>query len=77
VFREQLEKRNIRLAPKKITAPNYEYEFRAAWKNDIWHVYERCRLILSNQTLFWKKANRWVGRSASLAESPEPFGCTF
>src|ERR1700733_12222294 len=33
VFRTQLEKREVlsRLGPKKIVAPNYEYQFRAAW----------------------------------------------
>ena len=36
VFRRPLERRNVmaHLTPKKIVAPDYEYEFRAAWKNE-------------------------------------------
>jgi hypothetical protein len=73
VFRDELDRRNVRLAPKKITAPDYEYQFRAAWKNDVWHVYEPVSFDLVEANSLVDKANRWVGRSASLADSPEPF----
>jgi DUF3037 family protein len=75
VFRTPLEKRGLlsRLAPKKIVAPNYEYPFRAAWRNEIWHVYEPVSFDLVESTSLLDKANRWVGRAASLIESSEPF----
>ena len=75
VFRTPLERREVlgRLGPKKIVAPNYEYEFRAAWKNEVWHLYEPVSLDLVEPTSLLDKANRWVGRAASLAESPERF----
>jgi hypothetical protein len=75
VFREALERRSVlgSLAPKAIVAPDYEYEFRAGWKNDIWHVYEPVSFDLVESISLVDKANRWLGRSASLAESPEQF----
>ena len=75
VFREPLERRNVlqRLGTKKIIAPDYEYQFRAAWKNEIWHVYEPVSFDLVEPNSLLDKANGWVGRSASLAESPERF----
>jgi hypothetical protein len=74
-FRVTLERHNVltHLAPKKIVAPDYEYEFRAAWKNEIWHVYEPVSFDLVEPSSVVEKANRWVGRSASLADSHEPF----
>jgi hypothetical protein len=75
VFREALQKRNVlsALTPKAIVAPNYEYEFRAGWKNDVWHLYEPVSFDLVEPSSLLDKANRWWGRSASLAESSEPF----
>ncbi len=75
VFRGPLQRHNVlpHLVPKKIVAPNYEYEFRAGWKNNVWHVYEPVSFDLVESSSVVEKANRWVGRSASLAESDEPF----
>ena len=75
VFRDALERRNVlsSLTPKAIVAPDYQYEFRAAWKNEIWHVYEPVSFDLVEPSSILDKANRWRGRSASLAESSEPF----
>jgi hypothetical protein len=75
VFREPLERRSVlsSLVPKAIVAPDYEYEFRVGWKNDIWHVYEPVSFDLVEPNSLVDKANRWWGRSASLAESPERF----
>jgi hypothetical protein len=74
-FREQLERRSILhyLTAKKIIAPDYEYQFRASWKNEIWHVYEPVSLDLVEPNSILEKANRWVGRSTSLVESPDRF----
>jgi len=73
VFRTPLERRNIlpHLAPKKIVAPDYEYQFGAAWKNDIW-LYETVSFNLVGSNSLLEKADRWVGRSANLIESAEP-----
>jgi hypothetical protein len=75
VFREQLERRKLLsyLEPKKIIAPDFEYEFRAGWKNEIWHVYEPVSFDLVEPSSLLDKANRWWGRSANLAESGERF----
>jgi hypothetical protein len=75
VFREALERRSVfsSLTPKAIVAPDYEYEFRCGWKNDIWHVYEPVSFDLVEPNSLVDKANRWWGRSASLSESPEQF----
>jgi hypothetical protein len=75
VFRIPLEKRELlsRLVPKRITAPNYEYHFRAAWQNQIWHLCEPVSFDLVEPSSLLDKANRWVGRAASLMESDERF----
>jgi len=75
VFREPLERRSVLqcLTSQRIVAPDYEYQFRASWKNEIWHVYEPVSFDLVEPNSLLEKANRWVGRSASLAESPDPF----
>lgn len=75
VFRTPLERRNLTsvLTAKKIEGPDYDYEFQAGWKNGIWHLYEPVSFDLIEPNSLLEKANRWVGRSASLAESEEKF----
>jgi len=75
IFRTPLDLHRVlsKLEPKKIASPNYEYQFRAAWRNQIWHVCEPVSFDLVEATSLLEKANRWVGRSASLSESSEPF----
>lgn len=75
VFREPLERREIasKLLPKKIIAPNYEYEFQHSWKNQSWHVCEPISFDLVEASSMLDKANRWVGRAMSLSESKEHF----
>jgi Protein of unknown function (DUF3037) len=74
-FREALSRRQVggALAPKRIVAPYYEYEFQHAWKNDIWHLYEPVSLDLTDGGSIVEKANRWVGRGTSLNDSSERF----
>jgi hypothetical protein len=74
-FREALDRRNVtaRLAPKRIVAPDYEYEFQHAWKNNLWHVYEPVSFDLLDGRSMVEKANRWVGRAVSLHDSREKF----
>jgi hypothetical protein len=75
VFREPLEKKSLisHLSPKKITAANYEYEFQRSWKNGVWHIYEPVSLDLADGSSILEKANKWLGRATSLADSAEPF----
>lgn len=75
VFYKPLERKNItaRLTPKKIVAPNYEYEFQRTWKNSAYHIYEPVSFDLTDPTSIVDKANRWLGRGMSLAKSNENF----
>jgi len=74
-FKEPLERRHITayLQPKRIVAPNYEYEFQRAWKNQVWHLYEPVSFDMVDRSSIVEKANRWVGRAASLSDSPDKF----
>jgi hypothetical protein len=74
-FREPLERRHVtsHLGPKRIVAPNYEYDFQRAWKNEVWHLYEPVSFDLMDGGSILEKANRWVGRATSLQDSAERF----
>jgi hypothetical protein len=74
-FREPLDKRHVtaHLSPKRIIAPNYEYEFQHAWKNQVWHLYEPVSFDMVDGGSIVEKANRWLGRATSLNDSPESF----
>jgi hypothetical protein len=75
VFRAALEKRSLlhQLGSKRIVAPDYEYEFKAGWKNGVWHVYEPVSFDLVDPSSIIDKANRWLGRVTNLSESSEQF----
>lgn len=75
VYREPLERRHLTpyLTPKTIIAPNYEYEFQHSWKNEVHHLYEPVSFDLIEANSILEKANRWVGRATSLADSKEKF----
>jgi hypothetical protein len=61
-FRDSLERRHVTayLEPKRIVAPNYDYEFRRAWKNEIWHVYEPISFDVVDGGYMAEKANHWL-----------------
>jgi hypothetical protein len=75
VFREPLERKHVAgwLAPKRIVARDYDYEFQHSWKNEMWHVCEPVSFDLIDGGSMLDKANRWVGRATSLADSSESF----
>jgi hypothetical protein len=75
VYRAPLERHSVisRLSPKKIESPNFDYEFQHSWKNEAWHVYEPISFDLIEATSILDKANRWLGRGMSLADSREKF----
>lgn len=75
IFRDTLAQRQVlaRLHPKKILTIDYEHEFPLAWKNNIWHVSEALSFDLTTSGNILEKANQWLGRAYSLAESQEAF----
>jgi hypothetical protein len=75
VFRRPLEEHGViqRLGPKRIVAPDYEYEFKEGWKNGLWHIYEPVSFDLVESTSIVDKANTWLGRLTSLSASAEKF----
>lgn len=75
-FRDPLDRYHItqRLKPKRIVTPNFDYEFKGSWKNEIWHVYEPISFDLADKSSLLDKANRWLGRAETLMDSPEKFG---
>jgi hypothetical protein len=79
VFREPLDRVLVtpRLKPKRIVAPDFEYEFQRSWKNEIWRVYEPVSFDLVEETSILDKANRWFGRASCLRESREKFRMYF
>jgi hypothetical protein len=74
-FKEPLAVRQVSsyLQPKRIFAPNYDYKFQHAWKNEIWHLYEPVSFDMVDGGTIVDKANRWLGRAISLNDSPEKF----
>jgi hypothetical protein len=61
------------LRPKRIVAPDYDYEFTRARKNEVWHAYEPISFDLAETDSIKDKANRWLGRVTTLADSKEKF----
>jgi hypothetical protein len=60
------------LTPRKVVAPNYEYEFKHAWKNGAWHALEPVSFDLVDEQNVLEKASRWLGRMSSLKDATEP-----
>jgi hypothetical protein len=75
VFRKKLSEAHLipKLRPKKIVGKDYEHEFPISWKNGIWNASEAISLDLLNEKEILDKANRWLGRTMSLADSEETF----
>jgi hypothetical protein len=82
-FRDAFEARNLTsaLTPKRITAPDYDYEFDRAWRNGVWNVYEPVSPDLTDGdltdgdladgTTILDKANSWLGKATTLSRSSE------
>ena len=75
VFKKEFETQHVisRLRPKRITAPDDDYEFEHAWKNERWRMYEPISFDLLEAESITGKANRWLGRTINLNESSEKF----
>jgi hypothetical protein len=76
-FKARLGKAAERLAEKTIATRDYQYDFRFAWKNDIWHLYEPVSFDLVDPGSIREKANKWLGRGVALHEAKEKFKIHF
>ena len=76
-FRVKLGKTAEKLSSKRIETEDYQYEFRFAWQNSVWHLYEPVSFDLLDPNSIREKAVRWYGRSAALQEAPEKFKIHF
>ncbi len=76
-FRAKLGRVAARLAEKKIETKDYQYDFRYAWKNNIWHLYEPVSFDLVDPGSIREKANKWLGRGVALHDAQEEFEIHF
>jgi len=76
-FKARLGKMAEKLAEKKIETKDYQYDFRFAWKNDIWHLYEPVSFDLVDPGSIREKANKWLGRGVALHDAREKFKIHF
>ena len=76
-FKAKLGKAAGKLSEKTIETEDYQYDFRFAWKNEIWHVYEPVSFDLVDPNSIREKANRWLGRGVALQEAREKFKIHF
>jgi hypothetical protein len=67
-FKAKLGRRAEKLAEKTIETKDYQYDFRFAWKNNIWHLYEPVSFDLVDPGSIREKANKWLGRGVALHE---------
>ena len=76
-FKAKLGKKAEKLAEKKIETKDYQYDFRFAWKNNIWHLYEPVSFDLVDPGSIREKANKWLGRGVALHDAKEKFKIHF
>lgn len=76
-FKVRLGRAAEKLSEKKIETKDYQYDFRFAWKNDIWHLYEPVSFDLVDPGSIREKANKWLGRGVALHDAKEDFKIHF
>lgn len=76
-FKAKLGKRAQKLSEKTIATKDYQYDFRFAWKNDVWHLYEPVSFDLVDPGSIREKANKWLGRGVALHDAKEKFKIHF
>ena len=59
---------NVSLEPKKVAGRTDSIEFRHAWKNSRWHVYEPLSFDLADSDNIKDKARRWLGHLSAVAD---------
>ena len=70
-FKARLGRTAEKLVEKKIETKDYQYDFRFAWKNEIWHLYEPVSFDLVDPGSIREKANKWLGRGVALHDARE------
>jgi hypothetical protein len=76
-FKTTLGRVATKLSEKTIETEDYQYDFRLAWKNDVWHLYEPVSFDLVDPGSIREKANKWLGRGVALSEARERFKIHF
>ena len=76
-FKAKLGRKAEKLAEKTIETKDYQYDFRFAWKNNIWHLYEPVSFDLVDPGSIREKANKWLGRGVALHDAKEKFKIHF
>ena len=76
-FKAKLGKVASKLSAKTIETLDYQYDFRFAWKNEIWHLYEPVSFDLVDPNSIREKANRWLGRGVALNDASDRFKIHF
>ncbi|MGD0253184.1 MAG: DUF3037 domain-containing protein [Verrucomicrobiota bacterium] len=76
-FKVKLGRKAEKLAEKTIETKDYQYDFRFAWKNNIWHLYEPVSFDLVDPGSIREKANKWLGRGVALHDAKENFKIHF
>jgi hypothetical protein len=76
-FKAKLGRMAAKLTEKKITTTDYQYDFRFAWKNEIWHLYEPVSFDLVDPGSIREKANKWLGRGVALNDAEDRFKIHF
>jgi Protein of unknown function (DUF3037) len=76
-FKARLGRTADKLSEKKIETKDYQYDFRFAWKNEIWHLYEPVSFDLVDPGSIREKANKWLGRGVALHDAREKFKIHF
>ena len=76
-FKAKLGRKAEKLAEKTIETKDYQYDFRFAWKNNVWHLYEPVSFDLVDPGSIREKANKWLGRGVALHEAKEKFKIHF
>lgn len=76
-FRARLGKALENLKTKRIEAKDYQYEFRFAWQNSVWHLYEPVSFDLIDPGSIREKGVRWYGRGAALHDAHERYKIHF
>ena len=76
-FKAKLGRKAEKLSEKTIETKDYQYDFRFAWKNNIWHLYEPVSFDLVDPGSIREKANKWLGRGVALHDAKEKFKIHF
>lgn len=64
---------SIDLEAKTIATSDDSIEFKHAWKNGVWHMYEPISLDLADADGIMQKVHRWLGNLTSVQDANEQF----